>query len=285
MGDLFRDRVVLVTGGGRGIGKRLALGFAAHGARVGLVARSRCELDLAHLEIQHSGGSSMRFSGDVRDREFLQEAVNRMRVQFGRPVDTVICAAAIQGPIGPFTNADPRQWWEAVDTNLRGVANACWAVLPGMIEARAGKLIALTGSGVARARPYFTAYAASKSAVARFMESLAIEVAEHNIQANCFSPGGTYTAITDEILQAGERAGPKDLENARQIRQTGGTPPEKQLQLAFFLASWRSNHITGRLIHVDDDWHKLADSSPHPESYTLRRFHHRSDRNKSGDES
>ncbi len=281
---LFRDRIVLITGSGRGIGKRLALGFAAQGANVGLLARTRGELDLANLEILHSGGTSMRFSGDVRDREYLCEAANRMQAQYGRPVEILIAAAGSQGPIGPFAEADPGAWWDALETNVRGLANACRAVLPGMIAAGGGKIIALTGSGVARPRPNFSSYAASKSAIARFIETLAIEVAAHNIQANCFSPGGTYTAITDEILQAGERAGSKDWENARHIRQTGGVPPEKQLSLAFFLASSRSNHITGRLLHVDDDWHTLADDSLNPESYTLRRFHHRSERQKTEDE-
>jgi 3-oxoacyl-[acyl-carrier protein] reductase len=283
MTERFTDRIVLVTGGGRGIGKRLALGFAARGAHVALLARSRGELDLAHLEILHSGGSSLRFAGDVRDREFLCEAANRIRAHYGRPVEILICAAGLQGPIGPFAEAEPDHWWEVFETNVRGAANACRAVLPGMIEARSGKIIALTGSGVARPRPNFSGYAASKAALARLIETIAAEVSEHNVQANCFTPGGTYTSITDEILKAGERAGWKDFEAAEQIRRTGGVPPERQLQLAFFLASPKSNHVTGRLIHVDDDWHKLADATLSPESYTLRRFHHRADRDKSED--
>lgn len=268
----MKDKVVLVTGAGRGIGKRLALGFAGEGAHVVLIARSKAELDVAHMEIQHSGGSSIRLAGDVRDRQFLQDAVNRSHAKFGRSVDVLICAAGIQGPIGALTDTDPDQWWETMEINFGGVVNACRAVLPGMIAARSGKIIAITGGGAARPRPFFAGYASSKAAVARFIESLAEEVPDENIQANCLSPGGTYTVMTDEILRAGDRAGWRDVESAEQVRLTGGVPPEKQLGLALFLASPRSNHINGRLIHVHDDWERLGEVTLSPEAYTLRRL-------------
>src|SRR5215210_7444416 len=96
-----KDKGVLITGAGRGIGKRLAIGFAANGARVGLLARSKAELDLANLEIEHAGGTSLRIRADVRDYEQLAAAVDRMRTAYGR-LDVLICAAALQGPIGPL---------------------------------------------------------------------------------------------------------------------------------------------------------------------------------------
>ena len=122
------------------------------------------------------------------------------------------------------------------------------------------------------ARPNLSAYAASKAAVVRLVETIAEEVREHNVQINCMGPGGTYTHMTDEILRAGERAGWKETEEALQIRQTGGVAPEKQIQLALFLASEQSNHISGKLIHVSDDWKKLRSENIHPETYTLRRI-------------
>jgi 3-oxoacyl-[acyl-carrier protein] reductase len=78
--------------------------------------------------------------------------------------------------------------------------------------------------------------------------------------------------MTDEILHAGEeKAGRKEIEEAEQVRITGGIPPEKQTQLALFLASQRSNHISGKLIHVNDDWKRFEDQNMKPELYTLRR--------------
>jgi len=266
----LKNKAVLITGGSRGIGKRLALGFAADGARVCLLARSKAELDLAKLEIEHAGGVALRVRADVRDREQICAAVDRMRVEFGA-VDVMIAAAAVQGPIGPLVEIDPRLWAETVEVNLMGVVHACQAVLPQMIERRSGKIIVISGGGAAYARPNFSAYAASKAAVVRLVETLAEEVRDCNIQVNCMAPGGTYTSMTDEIIRAGEKAGQKEIDDAQQVRMTGGVAPAKQVELAKFLASDLSNHISGKLIHVSDDWKKLRDSNMHAEAYTLRR--------------
>jgi 3-oxoacyl-[acyl-carrier protein] reductase len=263
---------VLVTGAGRGIGKRLAIGFAAKGARVGLLARSKAELDLCHLEIEHAGGNALRIRADVCDYEQVAAAVERMRVQFGTPVQVLVCAAGILGPIGPFVESAPKAWHEVIGTNLTGVLHACRAVLPQMIEHRSGKIIVLSGGGVTPARPNFSVYAATKTGVVRFVESLAEEMSEHNVQINCLSPGGTYTHMTDQVLAAGERAGWREIDLAREVRITGGVAPDKQIDLALFLASTESNHVTGRLISVDDDWKKLRDQNVSAELFRLRRI-------------
>jgi len=106
----------------------------------------------------------------------------------------------------------------------------------------------------------------------RFAECVAVEVSDHNVQVNSISPGNSYTHMTDEILTAGEdRAGAKEIEDAERVRITGGIAPEKQIQLALFLASERSNHITGKLLHVNDDWKRFEEANMKPELYTLRR--------------
>ncbi|HLJ44457.1 MAG TPA: SDR family oxidoreductase [Bryobacteraceae bacterium] len=266
----LKDVTVLVTGAGRGVGKRLALGFAAAGARVGLLARSKAELDLADLEIEHAGGAALRLRADVTDFEQVMAAVDRMRGHYGS-VQVLVCAAAVQGPLGPLWESNPKAWAETIQTNLVGVMHCCRAVLPGMIEKRAGKIIALSGGGAAKPRPFFSAYATAKAAMARLVETIAEEVRDHNIQINCMSPGGAYTSMTDEILRAGDKVGAQEIEDAVQVRQTGGISPEKQIQLALFLASEESNHISGKLINVNDDWKKLKSGNIHSEIFTLRR--------------
>ncbi|MBL8237653.1 MAG: SDR family oxidoreductase [Bryobacterales bacterium] len=261
---------VLITGAGRGIGKRLALGFSSRGAKVGLLARSRGELDLAQLEIEQAGGVAMRLRADVRDAEQVVAAVDRMKVHWGQ-IDVLICAAGIQGPIGPLMEVSPKAWWDTVETNLHGVMLMARSVLPEMIGRRSGKIIALSGGGSFTPRPNFSAYATAKTALLRLIETLAAEVAEHNVQVNCMAPGGAYTSMTDEILSAGDKAGWKEIEDAKQVRMTGGVAPDKQIQLALFLASERSNHVSGKVVHVNDDWRKLEQGQINPELYTLRR--------------
>jgi 3-oxoacyl-[acyl-carrier protein] reductase len=270
----LRDKNVLITGGSRGIGKRLALGFALQGARVGLLARSQPELDLAKLEIEQARGNAYRIRADVRDLEQLTAAVERLRVVFGGTLDILIAAAGVQGPIGPLLATRPKVWNETIEINLIGAANACRVALPSMIEKRCGKIVLIAGGGSSQSRPNFGAYAASKAGLGlvRFAECLADEVRDHNIQVNCISPGGAYTHMTDEILHAGEeRAGAREIADAEQVRITGGVPAERQIQLALFLASDRSNHISGKLIHINDDWRRLEQANMKPEIYTLRR--------------
>jgi NAD(P)-dependent dehydrogenase (short-subunit alcohol dehydrogenase family) len=223
------------------------------------------------MEIEHNGGVALRIRADVNDLEQMHAAVDRMRVHYGS-VDVLICAAAIQGPVGPFLENPPKAWIDTLNTNVIGVVNSVRCVLPQMIERRSGKVVVLTGRGAGNPRPNFTAYASSKAAVTRFVETLAEELRDHNVQINCMSPGGAYTAMTDEILRAGDKAGWKEAEEAQQVRITGGLPPEKQIQLALFLASDQSNHISGCLIHVNDDWRKLKNSNLEQDMYTLRRL-------------
>ena len=271
MNHSFKGMRVLVTGAGRGIGKRLAIGFSQAGARVGLMARTEVQLDLAKLEIEQAGGVALKIRGDVRNMDEMASAVERFRAAFGG-VDALIAAAGVPGPIGPFLSVKPKSWNETIETNLIGLVNACRAVLPSMIEKRSGKIILISGGGAASTRPNFSAYAASKAAAVRFAECLAAEVRDHNVQVNAIDPGGAYTDMTDEILRAGEdRAGAKEVEEAEHIRVTGGIAAEKQIQLALFLASERSNHISGKLIYVTDDWKRFERENMKPEAYTLRR--------------
>ncbi|HWF07197.1 MAG TPA: SDR family oxidoreductase [Bryobacteraceae bacterium] len=260
----------LITGAGRGIGKRLAIGFAKAGIRVGLIGRSQGELDVTKLEIEHGGGSAHRFRADVRDFEQVSAAVGRMTDISGE-VDVLVANAAILGPIGPFAAHRPRDWKEVFETNVIGVMNACRAVLPQMIQRRSGKILVIADSSSSIPRPNFAPYSASKAAVVRFVESVAEEVRDHNVQINCFSPGGAYTTMTDEILEAEDRVGSREVEEAEEIRLTGGVPAEKQIQIALFLASERSNHLTGKLIDIADDWKRLERENTRPDAWTLRR--------------
>lgn len=269
MKDL-KGKCALITGAGRGIGKRLSLGLAEAGCKVALLARTEPELRLAQLEIEARGGQGSVYCADIRDYEFLSQTVERIQYELGE-IDVLVSAAGVQGPVGPFWETSRTEWQHALETNLLGVMNSIRLVTPRMVARRRGKIIVVGGGGISNARPYFTSYAAAKAALGRMVESLAEELLEHNVQINCLAPGNTYTHMTDQILDAGERAGWRDQEMAMRVRRTGGVAPNKQIEPTLFLASSQSNHITGKIIHVDDDWRTLLESSPHPEMYTLRR--------------
>jgi NAD(P)-dependent dehydrogenase (short-subunit alcohol dehydrogenase family) len=269
----FKNKNVLITGGGRGIGKRFALGFARLGAKIALLGRSKAEIDLAYIEIEQAGANALRIRADVTDPEQLALAVDRVRVVFGGTVDVLICAAAISGPLNSFLQTALKTWTETIQINLLGVVHSCRAVLPSMIEKRAGKIIVLVCGSDDLPKLNFTAYATSKTAVVRFVESLAAEVADYNVQVNCFDPGPAYTNLTDEIIRAEHRLEPRVVSAAKETRRTGGISPELQLEHAAFLASEKSNHITGKLIHVSDDWKKLRNTTLRTEALTLRRTH------------
>ena len=267
----LRNKSILVTGAGRGIGKRLALGLAQAGARVGLLARSQAELDLTKLEIEQAGGNALRVRADVRDLEQTMAAVDRMKVVLGG-VDGLVAAAGVLGPIGPLLSSPPKAWAETLEINLLGVVNSVRAVLPAMVEKRSGKIVVIVCGGAGHPRPNFSVYAATKAAVTRFVECVAEEVSGDNVQINCVAPGHAYTHMTDEILRAGEdRAGAKEIAHAQKVRIDGGTPAEKQIALVAFLASARSNHITGKLIASTDDWKRFEKENMRPELFTLRR--------------
>jgi NAD(P)-dependent dehydrogenase (short-subunit alcohol dehydrogenase family) len=260
----------LITGAGRGIGKRLAIGFAHAGITVGLLGRNQGELDVTKLEIEDTGGTAHRLRADVRDFAQLSTAVDRLTSLVG-DIHILVANAAVLGPVGPFLGHHPKDWKEVFDTNVVGVMNSCRAVLPPMIHRRQGKILAVVDNCASQARPNFAPFSASKAAVVRFAESLAEEIRDQNIQINCMAPGNAYTSMTDEILHADELAGSREVEEAEQTRLTGGISPDKQIQLALFLTSERSNHLTGKLIHVTDDWKRLERDNTRADAYTLRR--------------
>ena len=237
---------------------------------MGLLGRSDGELDVTKLEIEHAGGTALRLRADVCNYEQVSAAVDRMTALWGG-VHALIANAAVAGPIGPFVEQRAKDWREVFETNVIGVLNSCRAVLPQMVKRRSGKILVISGTGAIQPRPAFAPLSASKAAVARFVESLAEEVRDQNVQVNSMIPGDAYTSMTDEILRAGERAGANEVDVAERVRMTGGIAPDKQIQLALFLASERSNHVTGKLIHVLDDWKRLEQENGRPDAYTLRR--------------
>lgn len=270
----LQDRVAIVTGGGHGIGKAIALTFAGAGAHLVLASRTLSDLEATAAEASSMGRQAIAMKADLSHRQDVEALVDLVLARFGR-IDILVNNAAVQPPIGPLWENEPDEWLRTILINLGGVFLCCWAAIPVMIRQGSGKVINLSGGGATSPRPYFSAYAASKSAVVRLTETLAEEVKPFNIQVNAIAPGAVYTKMTREVLAAGSAAGEKNLAEAQRVQEEK-TTPEAAAKLALFLASQASDGLTGRLISAAwDDWRSLPSRLEEvmaSELYTLRRI-------------
>ncbi len=266
-------RRCLVTGGGRGIGRAIALALAREGARVALLARTGAELDETAALVEKAGGEVLKLRADVGRRQGVDAAIEQLLRDWGG-VEVLVNNAAIQGPMGRVEEVDPEAWMEVVRVNLGGCFYCTRKVLPAMIAQKYGKIINLSGGGAVGPRPFFSAYSASKAGVVRFSENLAGEVAEHGIDVNAIAPGAVNTRMLDERLAAGVAVGEGEIEIDQRLLQEGGTDPERPAALVVYLASARSDGLTGRLLAaVWDRWEEFDIAAiMASEAYTVRRL-------------
>jgi len=274
---MTESRTAIVTGGGRGIGEAIAYALARDGFRLVLAARTSSELERVAAEVRRRGGMAETVTADVSLAEDV-DRIARAAVNARGGIDVLVNAAGVYGPIGPTWDVDPVEWVRAVHINLVGTFLCCRAVLPYMIARRRGKIVNLSGGGATAPLPRFSAYGASKAAVVRLTETLAEEVREFNIQVNAIAPGAVDTRLQDQVLAAGERAGPL-WERIRTLRETGqgGVPPDLAADLVAFLASERADALTGKLIAAPYDGWRSWDAARVAELrdtswFTLRRL-------------
>ena len=269
----LRGRRCLVTGGGRGIGRAIALALAREGARLALMARTESELDKTAALLSSMGGEALKLRVDVGRREEVDEAIEEILVGWGG-VDVLVNNAGIQGPIGRVEEVDPEDWMQALQVNLGGCFYCTRKVLPAMIAQGYGKIINLSGGGAVGPRPFFSAYSASKAGVVRFSENLAGEVAEYGIDVNAIAPGAVNTRMLDERLEAGVVVGAGEMDRDQQLLRDGGTDPECPAALVVYLSSPRSDGLTGRLLAaVWDRWEDFdIEAIMASESFTVRRL-------------
>jgi 3-oxoacyl-[acyl-carrier protein] reductase len=263
----------VVTGASRGIGKAIAEAMAAAGAQVALLARSERALHAVADGIEAEGGRALVIPADVVEEGSVSAAFSSIYSAWDS-VDVLVNNAGVQGPIGPLHAADVERWWKAVEVNLKGCFLCSQQVLPHMMAQRGGKIINLSGGGAVSPRPFFSAYSASKAAIVRLTETLAAEVRDHRIDVNAIAPGAVNTEMLKERLAAGERAGRAETEADRQLLENGGTDPQRPAGLAVYLASARSDGLSGRLLSaVWDSWEDLdVDAVMASEAFTVRRL-------------
>jgi 3-oxoacyl-[acyl-carrier protein] reductase len=224
--------VALVTGGGRGIGANIARDLAQAGMRVAVGARS---LDQVEGVAAETGGLALEL--DVTSRASVEDAVAKTESELG-PIDLLVANAGIGGPDDPL--ADPDDWWQTFEVNVRGVYLCNHAVATRMV-ARGGGRIVNVASGAAYLPTVrndgSTAYGASKAAVHRFSELLAGALGKHRVYVFSISPGLVKTSMTEGRI-------PDDAP---------WTPPECAPRLVRALASGELDELAGRYLHAEHD--------------------------------
>lgn len=272
----LKDKISIITGGGRGIGKAIAVAFAKEGSNLVLASRTISELGATKQEIENLSERRIRvIPADVSQPEEVKGLVDFTLAEFAT-IDILVNCTGIYGPIGLATDIDSEKWLQAVQINLYGTFLCIKAVLPTMIKNKSGKIINFSGGGATSPLPRFSAYGASKAAVVRLTETLAEEVEEYHIDINVIAPGAVNTKLLDQVLEAGQAAGKDFLLKSVKQKQEGGTPPERAAELAVFLASSKSDGLTGRLVSaVWDNWREIPrhlDEIMSSDIYTLRRI-------------
>ncbi len=242
-------RRVLITGGSKGIGRASAHALAERGWRVVLLAREQHALEQARSELPGVGHEA--FAMDVADDGAWERLAPHLH-----DVQGLVCAAATLDPVGPIDGVAVAEFRRTLEVNVIGTLLAIGTCLPGLRASR-GAVVTFSGGGATAPLPRFDAYAASKAAVARLSENIAVELSGEGVRVNCLAPGFVATDIHRSTLAAGpERAGAAYFEHTRAELRRGGVPASEAAELVCLLLEGDPEApFTGKLISAQwDPW-------------------------------
>lgn len=243
--QLLTDKVAFVTGGGSGIGRRIAERFAEHGSKVVLVGRKPEKLEAAAASIRELGGIAATEALDVRDYEAVEAALRRTRDRFG-VIDILLCAAAGNFP-APVTGMSANGFKAVIDIDLLGTFNTCRAAYAHLRKPGAS-VISISANHAVMPIAYQSHVCAAKAGVELLTKTLALEWGAAGIRANCITPGPTgdtegmrRLAPTDEVRRSIERSIPLGRLGTK----------DELADLALFLCSDAAGYITGAVYVCD----------------------------------
>jgi NAD(P)-dependent dehydrogenase (short-subunit alcohol dehydrogenase family) len=276
---MLTNKVAIITGANQGLGLEIAKKYAAAGANLMLCARNRVLLDRALSEIkQHiaDGQIILAQQVDVSNQKEVSDVVELTLEQLGA-CHILVNNAGIYGPKGNVEDVDWAEWIKAIEINVYGSVLMCRELLTHFKKQRYGKVIQLSGGGATNPLPKISAYAVSKAAIVRFAETLAEEVREFGIDVNALAPGALNTRMLEEVLMAGPDVVGKDFyERSIKQKESGGASIDRAAELALFLASSRSDGITGKLISAAwdnwEEWPNHISELDKTDAFTLRRI-------------
>ncbi|WP_153505333.1 SDR family NAD(P)-dependent oxidoreductase [Cumulibacter manganitolerans] len=255
MQDLLdlKGRTAYITGAGQGVGRRVALHFADHGAGAVIINDFRLERAQAVAEeVRATGAKALAVSGDVSDFDGVAASVKTAIDEFGG-IDILVNNAGNAGPNPtdamdrPFWEQQPSEWQGYLGTNLYGVLNTVHAVVPAMIKRRYGRIVNVISDAARFGEPNRECYAAGKAGTAGFTRSLAATVGRYTITANCVSLAATRTPRTEDKFT--DEAAMKKLLSHYIIRRSG--EPEDAANMILMLASDASSWVTGQVMPVN----------------------------------
>lgn len=248
------NRVALVTGGGRGIGRAIALALAAEGAKVAVTARSTGELDGVVAAIRQRGGQALALSADLTDRISVRKVVDDVRSALGA-VDILVNNAGIGSSSNPkaVLHFDDDFWDLSILLNLTVPYLFCKAVLPDMIAKKWGRIIQVASINSKVASLHGAAYTASKHGLLGLTRTLALEVVKDGITVNAICPGPVRTLMNDKRIEYdAKRRGVSFQEQEASMTPMGRRlEPEEIAPLAVYFASDEAKSVTGQAWNVD----------------------------------
>lgn len=243
---LLKEKIVLITGTSRGIGFHLAKRFLSEG--YGVIGLSRSKPTIQHKHFEH-------LTVDLSNWNFAYHLAKEWRSQ---PIYGLIHNAAIHGPTGPFETNLLLHWVDTFSVNLFSAVALTQPLIPALRQNR-GFIIFLSGGGSGFAKPNFSAYGVSKTAVVRMAENLAKELYPE-IKVYCVAPGPNRTELLQNMIQAGDDVPEENIVDFK--------IPE---DLCLFLAKNQNLRYSGKFIHVKDDYRNWDERHFAEEKYTLRR--------------
>ena len=260
--QVHNQMTAIVTGGGRGIGQGIALRLAKTGMQVAVTARSADQLAET---VRLAEGTMIAVPADVADAGSVKAMVREVESRLGA-VDLLVNNAGAGGPFGLFWENDPDDWWRCVEVNLRGPFLCCREILPGMIQRKKGRIVNVVSGAGCQAFPDMSAYVASKTALVRLSEQLALETRPHGVSVFPIRPGIVRTAMVEEARH--------HLPFVQKLLDDGlEVAPDVVADLVLFLASGKADALSGRLFSVNEDLDEIvkqADQVLQEDLYLLR---------------
>ncbi|ANN15907.1 short-chain dehydrogenase [Amycolatopsis orientalis] len=257
----MRDSTVLITGGGKGLGRAFAEALGQAGARVFVTGRDAVALDETVEKLTGDGILVEAIRADVADGGAMRDVVARIMDGTGR-LDVLVNNAVDPGPVGPTAEVDFDAWWRAQQVNVAGPLVSAQAALKVMIPARRGRIINLVSPAGIKRWPYATAYSVSKAALVKLSENLAAELRSSGVTVLSYNPGMVDAGLTSAGMRFAGDADPWLNRIARwaiEARDSGAfVPLETVVGCLVRLARGDADVLTGHVINAEDDLDALV---------------------------